>query len=78
MTIVTAKRNVHSFRIYMDGLLHLEVLMGYYTGMQAWIEGTSGCLYKIEFYMSSGKSIVCEYGTKDLWERVLQLVAVNL
>lgn len=77
MTVVTLKRDVHSLRVFMDGLLHLEVLMSHYMGMQSWKEGTSGCVYKIEFYMSGGNSIICEYGNKDLWERVLELVADN-
>lgn len=78
MVEVAAKRDLRALRVFINGLLHLEVLMEGYSGLQAWQEGTRRCVYKIEFYRERGRGMVCEYEDRDVWEKVLKAVEENL
>ena len=78
MAQVTAKRDLRALRVYVNGLLHLEVIMKGYSGLQSWQGGTSRCVYGIELYRERGKSIVCEYEDRELWEKVLRALEEGL
>lgn len=78
MAQVTAKRDLRALRVFINDLLHLEVLMEGYSGLCSWQEGTSRCVYKIEFHRDRGNSLLCEYEDRGLWEQVLRAVEKNL
>jgi len=78
MAQITAKRDLRALRIFINDLLHLEVIMEGYSGLHAWQEGTSRCVYKIEFHRERGKNVVCEYEDRSVWEQVLRAVEKNL
>lgn len=78
MPRITATRDLRALRVFINELLHLEVLMEGYAGLQAWQEGSRRCVYKIEFYRDKGKRIVCEYEERDVWEGVLKVVQEKL
>ncbi len=75
---VTAKKDFRSFRVYIDGFIHLEILMESYNGMQSWLEGLVKYNYFIEFYQKDGDAILCEYDDKQIWLDILKLIDENL
>lgn len=78
MIRITAKRDLRALRLFINDLLHLEIILDSYVGMQSWQEGTRKCVYKIEFYLNNGIEILCAYEDRAVWEQVLKLLEENL
>lgn len=72
---VTVQRGVHALRIFIRGVLHLELLMESYDGMQAWKQRAERFTYRIEFYRKSGAPVLCEYEDEVLWREILDGLA---
>lgn len=78
MSKVSAIRDFKSLKIYIDGLLHLELPMNNHCGVQSWLEGSNKQMYFIEFYRKEGNSILLEYDDKDIWCEILKLIDYNI
>lgn len=78
MNTVSAKKDLRSLRIYINNLLHLEILMDNHDGLQSWLEGSGRYNYFIEFYRRNSKSILCEYDDRNIWENILKEIEKNL
>lgn len=76
--MITIKKDFRSLRIYINGLLHLDILMESYLGLQSWLEGTNNYIYFIEFYLKGEDAIICEYDDKDIWKEILTLIDKNI
>jgi len=67
-----------SLRIYIDEILHVEILIGNYNGLQSWLEGSKKKMFFIEFYFKQGNSIILEYDEFDMWKTILRLIDENI
>lgn len=77
-TNISCKRDFASLRLYINGLLHLEIPMNGHNGLQSWIEGSNKYMYFIQLYRKEGQAIRLEYDDKEIWESVLKLIDENL
>lgn len=68
---VLVTRDAFSIRIYIGGLLHLELRAKNHDGLQSWLDGTKKCLYYIEFYRKKGRPILLEYENYGVWKDIL-------
>ena len=69
---VTAKKDFRSFRVYIDGLLHMCVPTQEFAGLKTWVDGDDNCTYFIEFNLKSGGLLTTEYESKELWVEILK------
>jgi len=75
---VTIKKTLKNFKVYIKGLLHLTFPINEYSGIQSWSNGDDSYTYMIEYHLKSGKSILCEYEDRQLWEEILKQIDKNL
>ncbi len=75
---ITCKRDGKDLKIYINGLLHLQIMMDNHVGIQSWYEGTNHKHYKIEFYQKEGESFYSAYQIRETWEEILRLVDKNI
>lgn len=68
--MITYKVECGGFKIYINNILHLFILIPNLSGVQSWRE--NNCYY-IEYTFKEGESIVSEY-TYDNWVTVLELI----
>jgi hypothetical protein len=78
MNKVTCQRDFRALRIYINDSLHFEMLMDNHDAIHSWMEGSSKCMYFIEFYRKTGTTIKLEYEDKSIWENILILINKNL
>lgn len=69
---VTVKKDLRALRIFINDLIHLELVMADYYGFQAWQEGSNSCVYKIQFYRDGEKNVLCEYEDREIWKQILK------
>lgn len=77
MRRVVVSKDLRVLRVYVHGILHLELLIDNYDGLQAWKEGSELCTYHIEFYRKRGKPVLCAYENEDLWREILTEIVNN-
>lgn len=75
---ITGKKTLKSFKIYIEGLLHIGIPIEEYSGMQSWLDGDNVYTYYIEFYLKNGQCILCEYEDRKLWEKILKEIDYHL
>ena len=75
---IKAIKNFSSFRIYINDILHLQLLMDNHDGLQSWHVGKNNRTYIIEFYRKKGEPILLEYDKKEKWETILKLIDENI
>lgn len=75
---VTLKKTLKNFKIYIEGLLHVNVPIEEYSGIQSWLEGDNTHTYYIEYYLKNNQTILCEYEDRKLWEEILKQIDKNL
>ena len=75
---VTLKKTLENLNIYIEGLLHVNIPIKEYSGMQSWLEGDNAHTYYIEYYLKNGQTILCEYEDRKLWEEILKQIDKNL
>ncbi len=75
---ITCLRNNHNLRIYINEILHLQIIMENHNGLQSWLEGTNNFNFFIELYKKGQPSVLCEYDDKERWETILKLLDENL
>lgn len=75
---VTAYRDWQCLRLYINGLLHFQILMENHDAMQSWLEGSFSSIYCIEFYRKVGDPILLQYDNEDTWKDVLKLLDKHL
>lgn len=79
MNTVSVKKDYQSLKIYIEGLLHLELRMDNHDGIQSWLEGScKSKIYKIEFYRKESDPIVTEYDDIKIWKDILVLIDENI
>jgi len=66
-----------SLKVFIEDILHLEVRMDKYLGLQSWLDGGGSSMYYIEICMDGG-NILLEYDDKELWKGVLSLLNSKL
>lgn len=69
---VTYKRTYERIRLYMNGKLHLHLKLLDLVGFQSWIHGETE--YFIEYYFETRDKITTVYGSRELWEKVLDIL----
>lgn len=69
---ITFVRRHEQFKIYFGGKVHLYLKLTKLIGYQSWIFGESE--YVIEYYFSNGTKIITEYGSKELFEKILDII----
>lgn len=60
-------------KLYIDGLLHLNLKQSEFIGFQSWIQGDKSKKYCIEFYMKTNE-ILTQYDEIDKWTAVLKVL----
>lgn len=75
---ITCARNYQTLRIYIKEMLHVEIRMENYYGVQSWVEGSKTTMYFIEIYCKGGEPILLGYDRFDTWKKVLELIDKNL
>lgn len=75
---VILKKTLKNFKIYIEGLLHVNIPIEEYSGMQSWLEGDNVYTHYIEFYLKNGQRILCEYEDRKLWEEILKQIDEQL
>jgi hypothetical protein len=71
---ITFAQDFESFRIYIDGLIHVYVVKKYFTGFTSYKQ--SGC-YFIELWFENKRELIA-HETKDNWIAILKLIDENL
>jgi hypothetical protein len=71
---VTIKKSIKTFKVYIDGHLHISIPVKEYAGMQSWLDGDHEKYYHIDFYLKSQNIIHCEYEDRKLWEEILKQI----
>lgn len=77
MNKVTGKRDFRAIKIYINELLHFEMLIESYDAVQSWAEGSNKNMYFIQFYRKTGNPIKLEYENKDTWVEILKIIDEN-
>ena len=67
---VELKLSNNQLRIYIDGLIHVNIRLDELVGIQSWEQG--GLCY-IEFYLKT-TFIKCEYNKPELWKEILKVL----
>lgn len=75
---ITSYRDFQSFKIFINGLLHIEIRMDNHDGIQSWYDGTTKKVYYIEFYRKIGNPIRCGYDLEENWRKILELINENI
>ena len=75
---IKIKRDFQNLRIYINGILHLEIRMNNHDGVQSWYEGSKKKMYFIEFYRKEGGPILMGYDEFEIWETILKLIDENI
>ena len=75
---IEIKRDFQSLKIYINGLLHLEIRMNNHDGVQSWYEGSKKKMYFIEFYRKEGNPILLAYDEYENWKTILKLIDDNI
>lgn len=83
MPTITVANVEGILKIYMNGLLHVAVVMSHCLGFVSNIEviqvddprdlNFDDNKYRITFIMTSGGNIVCEYKERAVWEELLAI-----
>jgi hypothetical protein len=76
--MIKITNDLHSLKIYISDLLHFNLLLTEYTGMQSWIAGTKKKRFYIEFYLKGRESITLEYEKQEIWKSILEELDKNL
>lgn len=76
MTELTHNRSYERLKIYINGVLHLQLKLLDMVGFQSWIHGENE--FFIEYYFSTRDKITTVYGDRDLWQKVLTLLDKHL
>lgn len=71
-----AKRQYEQLRIYINGILHIQLKLQDLIGFQSWIHGERE--YYIEYYFQGNNKITTAYGEKDKWVAILKLLEDNI
>ena len=69
---INHKRKYEQLKIYINGLIHLNIKLLDLLGFQTWIHGEKE--YFVEYYYKDGSKITTAYGEKDIWEKVLKII----
>lgn len=72
---ITHKRGVNNLKIYVSEILHLDIKLDSFIGLQSWYANKNDC--KIELYFKD-RIIVLEYNSVDKWKRILKLLDENI
>ena len=75
---ITCFRDNYNLRIYINNVLHLQIMMKNYDGLQSWLEGTKKFTFYIEIYKKDQPSVLCEYDERERWETILNLLDQNI
>lgn len=75
---IEIKRDYQAFRIYINDLLHLQIIMSNHDGVQTWYEGTQKRMYFIEFYRKEGQPIQLTYDEVGTWKEIIKLIDSNI
>ena len=78
MPKITAFRDYKCFKIYINNILHIEILINNFDGVQSWFEGSKKKMYFIEFYKKQGDPIQMGYDEFSNWKTILNLIDENL
>lgn len=73
------------FRVFINNLVHLCIRRDTFIGLRAHMQDVYGeekkefgtTKYVITFF-TTGPEIVCEYTTRDMWEKILKLLEKHL
>ncbi len=65
---VTATRDWHYLKLYIDGILYVIVPMENFDGLQSWMDDGK---YFIEFYQKGGTIILLEFMDIEKWKKIL-------
>jgi hypothetical protein len=76
--MVSINRNEYDIRIYINNILHLQVIFKDHDGIQSWLEGTKKVTYFIEYYRKNNEPIITQYDSKELWLEILKQLDNNL
>lgn len=76
--MIECKRTLKYLKIYIEGILHVNIPLEEYNGLQSWLEGDNTYMYYIEYYLKSGGSILCEYEDREIWENILNKVDAGM
>lgn len=69
----TSKIEDNHFKIYINGLIHLNLKMDEFIGIKSYMEPDKTSQYFIEFHMKT-KMILCRYNQKSKWISMLKLL----
>jgi hypothetical protein len=75
---IECQRDNLELRILINGLLHFQIMMNQWDGMQSYYDGKKSKIFSIEIYRKQGDPIVLEYVDRETWVAVLQLLAENI
>lgn len=78
MPRILVKRDHQALKIYINDLMHLQILMSNHDGLQSWYEGSIKRMYFIEFYRKEGEPIQITYDEFSTWEEVLKQIDINI
>lgn len=68
--------DVSTIKIVIDDLPHLILQRSELVGIQSWI-AVGDKMWCIEFY-TTHNTILCEYESQELWEKILKLLNKHL
>jgi len=67
---ITSKFSAASIKIYVNDILHIEVMRSKFVGLSSWQYETEGGLYYIEI-VSDGGAVTVDYDKRDMWISIL-------
>jgi hypothetical protein len=70
---VKTELSQRSVKIYVNGIVHLNLKRSYILGYQSWIEGAKEpWVYNIEFSLRRHQTVLLQYDMREKWGLVLR------
>ena len=76
---ITHRKIYRKFSIYIDGILHFNMVLKNYVNLQSWFEGEpDNRLYYIEVSLKDVEPVLLEYTHEKLWKEILNIFDKHL